>query len=152
MVSQVTALIGQVGSSLSLWKQMTRRVLVVEDDEQIRDAVCEYLMAHGYVTDGIGGAGEAEALLANISYDLLIVDLAPTCTGGRGLDLLRFAAALEHSPRAIVLTAQGNSPYQQEARKYGAAAILSKPVRLDALLAVVEKMVPLPRRKPGNRP
>jgi DNA-binding NtrC family response regulator len=121
-------------------RDMPIRVLVIDDDEEIRTAICDCLRAKGFITDGASEREEAESLLANLSYDLMITDLALTRVGCQGIDLLNFAAGLERPPRAIVLTGLADSSHREEAITSGASAFLAKPVPLSVLIEVVMHM------------
>ena len=53
----------------------SRRILVVDDDDQIRDLLATTLGADGHTVDGARDGGEALALLALHPYDLVLSDL-----------------------------------------------------------------------------
>jgi DNA-binding response OmpR family regulator len=119
-----------------------RRVLIVDDEHTILDAVREYLAAYGLVVDAAHEREEAEALLLTRGYDVVIADMRLTGIHGReGLELLRFAR--EHRPmvRLIVLTAHGSRELEDEARRCGADEFLEKPVPLSELARQAFKLL-----------
>jgi len=69
------------------------RILVVDDEADVRDAVCEALTALGYAPDAAGGAAEALERFRPGRYDLVITDFG--MPGMNGLQLARRLRALE---------------------------------------------------------
>lgn len=140
MVTINRLLVETFGTSTAYALVMAIRVLVIDDEDDIRTAICEYLQSEGFVTDGVGEREEAESLMTHIGYDLIITDLVLTRFGCQGIDLLRFAAGLEQPPKTIVLTGHGDSLHQQEAKMCGASAFLGKPVPLELLTTVARDL------------
>ena len=105
---------------------MTGRILVVDDEPQIRRALCHLLSASGYECDDVGSASEAvEALRAN-PYDLMLCDIH--MPGRSGLDLARQVLA-EHADVAVVMITAVNDPdVAESALELGAYGYLIKPV------------------------
>jgi CheY-like chemotaxis protein len=90
---------------------LSRRILVVDDDEEIRDLLATTLSADGHTVDGARDGGEALALLALRPYDLVLSDLRMPHVDGPSLYEtlqtrhrfpVRFATKL---PRVIFMTA-----------------------------------------------
>jgi CheY-like chemotaxis protein len=115
---------------------MTGFVLVVDDDESIRDSLCELLTDEGYPAVGAANGQEALDLLhENGRPCLILLDLMmPVMDGAtfRGKQL--GDAALRSIPVAIITAAGGHL-----APAITAEAILAKPLRLESLLDVVER-------------
>jgi DNA-binding response OmpR family regulator len=86
------------------------RILVVNDDAPLRDAVCEALMALGYAPDGVGSAAEALARFRPGRYDLVITD--PRTGDVAGVQLARRLRAFEPTVPMLVLSgdAEGVEP------------------------------------------
>jgi len=117
------------------------KILVVDDEEMIRDLCYHILSAEGYqVTTAPNGKAAFEELNRNMT-DLLITDIK--MPGMSGLD---FQAALAehdvHMP-AIVMTGYGDIPMTVRAMKAGAVDFLTKPFReqdmLDAVTTAIER-------------
>jgi FixJ family two-component response regulator len=113
-----------------------RRVLVVDDDEGMREAIESLLAAAGFET---AAYASAEALLAGGAVEgaaCVISDLRlPSMSGFELLAELRARGAL--AP-VIVITAHDAPGMSKEAARLGAAAFLAKPFPGSALLAAIE--------------
>lgn len=120
-----------------------RRVLVVEDEEQILRTVEEVLCEQGYL---VTTASEGETAAIRIDeghYHVVLLDLV--LPGAMGLDLLR--RVKEHDPLAAVVIITGHANYENAvaAIRGGACDFLSKPFTLDELEIAVAAA--LERRK-----
>ena len=123
-------------------EQQAHRVLVVDDERSVLDAIETYLTAHGFVVDTAAEREEGEALLTIRDYDVLIADLRLTGVHGReGLELVRVAR--EHCPEAkiIVMTAFGSPEIEQEMRRNGADVLVEKPVPLSELASTAYELL-----------
>jgi two-component system response regulator PilR (NtrC family) len=111
------------------------RVLVVDDEQSMRDLLAIMLRQAGYeVSVADGGETAIEALKAE-SFDLVVTDLRMRKVDG--MAVLR--AAKEHSPRTTVLvvTAYASTETAVEAMKLGAYDYVTKPFKLDELKVTV---------------
>lgn len=106
------------------------RVLIIDDEPQLLAAVAEHFRGLGYDVHTAGELEEAEALLANFSYSLVITDMALTPVGFRGLEILDKAWDTCERPKIIVLTGYCLPALQVEVASRGADAFIPKPVRL----------------------
>ncbi len=118
----------------------TRRILVVEDDADIREATIDILVDHGY--EAVGAANGREALdRLSTGVDLpclILLDLMMPVMDGR-----TFCAEQKRHPAlapipVIVLSARTDSARQ--AAELGAAGCLDKPVSLEALLRLTQRL------------
>lgn len=120
----------------------THRVLIVDDEQDVLNAAREYLGAYGLLVDTASEREEAEALLSQRDYDVVVVDMRLTGIHGReGLELLRFVR--QHRPNAcvIVMTAHWSVDLEWEARRRGADAFMEKPVPLAELLGIIRTLL-----------
>ena len=109
------------------------RVLVVEDDAQLRRIITSNLAARGHQVRQASDAAEALTALAEEQPDLLILDVnLPDRTGW---DVLR-DANLPPEVRVLMLTAVPVSP--RRLSEFRPVAYLPKPFPLDALLRLAE--------------
>jgi len=113
----------------------SRSVLVVEDDESIRETVRELLEFEGYRVHTASNGREALSVLSRIESPCVIfLDLMmPVMDGWQFLDARRKDERLSSLP-VIVVTAAGNL-----AQAPGANEIVSKPPDVDALLAMLDR-------------
>src|SRR5690606_21036650 len=107
----------------------------VDDDPQVVDFLCESLVAAGYDASGTTAPDEALRLVRARPYDLLLVDVE--MPGMRGTDLL--ATVLQELPTQLVLlmTAFGSIELAVAAVRAGACDFVTKPFRIEALLAAI---------------
>jgi CheY-like chemotaxis protein len=113
-----------------------RRILVVEDDADIREATIDILVDHGF--DAVGAANGREALdRLHAGGDLpclILLDLMMPVLDGRG-----FCAEQQRNPelaRIPVVVVSARCDSAQHAAELGAAGCLDKPVKLGDLLRV----------------
>lgn len=110
-------------------------VLLVEDDEGIRDSVAECLVSEGYAVCAVANGAEALAALRTTGRPgVILVDLVmPIMDGAELIDALRADAAWRRIP-VVLMTAATPSSGLPRADEY-----LEKPFQLDDLLAAVER-------------
>lgn len=110
-------------------------VLVVDDDDDLRDTICELLEERGYAVHTAGQGAEALEVLATLPRPpgLILLDLMmPVMDGWQMLERLGEDAVLSRIP-VVLLSASIPSGNAKVAR------MIRKPVKLQALLAVVEE-------------
>ncbi|QQQ19156.1 response regulator transcription factor [Brevundimonas vitis] len=118
-----------------------RHLLVVDDDDRIRELVKEFLAREGYRVTGAAHATAARRLMELIEFDLVVLDVM--MPGESGLDLttwVRGKAELSKTP-VLLLTARGEPNDRIEGLSRGADDYMSKPfeprelaLRIDAIL------------------
>lgn len=126
------------------------RVLVVDDEPDIRELVDLTLSRMGLAADCAGSVAEAKGLLAETDYQLCLTDMR--LPDGDGLTLVRHVAEHFGETPVAVITAFGSAENAVAALKAGAFDYLSKPVGLDQLRALVKSALSLPGRDGGGSP
>lgn len=121
------------------------RVLLIEDDPTLGDAVREHVASLGYGVDWMKRLDDARDALAAVPYELLLLDL--NLPDGRGLDLLRDLRRRGSAVPVIILTAQDQITQRIEGLNSGADDYLVKPFDLSELTARVAAVA---RRYGGN--
>jgi CheY-like chemotaxis protein len=113
----------------------SQTVLVVEDDNDVREAMIHVLETEGYVAVGAGDGEEAlTQLQGGLNPCVILLDLMmPRMDGWEFIEEHR---RLESRTPIIVVSAYG-SP--EQVRSEGVIAYLRKPVDIDALLALVAR-------------
>lgn len=109
------------------------RVLLVEDDVALSEAVCSYLRAKAFVVDAVPSLAQASAALHAAQYAAVLLDLH--LTDGDGLALLPQVRALKERPIVIVLTARDQVSDRIHGLDAGADDYLVKPYDPGELLA-----------------
>ncbi|MCD6334562.1 MAG: response regulator [Candidatus Latescibacteria bacterium] len=115
------------------------KILIVDDEAQIRNALAELFENQGYEVRAAENAMRAMELLREMPFDVVVTDLKMPKVGG--LELLQFVKAQDSSVEVIIITGYGTIPSAIQAMKEGASDYLIKPVRLDELSARVESCV-----------
>jgi len=108
------------------------RILLVEDDADVRPSLEQLLLAAGYAVDGAGTFAGASALLALSTYDLVITDAM--LEDGNGIDIAN--AAKSRGIKALVLTGYAAQFPLELLEQH---PCLGKPVRGEELLRVVAR-------------
>lgn len=114
-----------------------RTVLLVEDEEYIRENLSEILGMHGYKIETApnGEAGLEAARKRN--FDIVLTDLK--LPGISGIDVVRAVKAISPTTACIILTGYASVETAVEAMRVGAFTYLKKPFGKDELLITLEK-------------
>ena len=115
------------------------RVLLVEDEALIADAIQVSLSRDGYMVEWVADADTAEDALATTGFDLVLLDLG--LPGRDGLSVLRWMRAAERSEPVIILTAREAVENRIEGLDCGADDYLIKPFDMNELLARTRALV-----------
>ncbi len=125
------------------------RILVVDDEVNIREALASLLEDDGYHVTTASSADEAIEALRNDPFDLVISDLR--MDGQSGLDILRWMRETCPETEMIILTAYGTVEGAVEAMKLGAYDYIAKPVDRRRLNLLIEKALEKHRLSIENR-
>lgn len=117
------------------------RVLVVDDEADIRELLSMTLTRMGLGVDTAGTGFDAEQLLQKHRYDLCLTDMR--LPDGNGLDLLAHVSRHYPSTPVAVITAFGSAENAVAALKAGAFDYIAKPVALTQLRALVQSALKL---------
>ena len=121
------------------------RVLLIEDDRVLGDAVRDHVASLGYGVDWMKTLDAGRQAIATVAYELVLLDLH--LPDGRGLDLLRELRRQGSVVPIIILTAQDQIASRIEGLNSGADDYLVKPFDLTELSARVAAVA---RRYGGN--
>ncbi|ASG24046.1 response regulator [Nitrospirillum viridazoti] len=120
------------------------RLLLVEDDTRLAEFLAQGLAEAGFVVDTVAEAGDAEAALDTVPYDLLILDLG--LPDGDGMDLLARLRARGEMLPILVLTARGALADRVSGLNRGADDYVLKPCATEELVARAKALL----RRPGG--
>jgi DNA-binding response OmpR family regulator len=120
---------------------MKHRILVVDDEQSLLEALTDFLSLAGYEVDGVQEAEAAQALLNHFNYSLVITDLALTAIGFAGLDVLSGIWDRSRRPKVIVLTGHDEPALRQAVQRWGADAYVCKPAPLKAIAATAATLL-----------
>ena len=108
------------------------KVLVLEDDENLRELLCETLEDEGYLAEGAANGVEAIRKVTSGNYDLLVVDVR--MEGMSGLEA--FAHMRQHGVELACLVITGYATEEDSIRaiRLGVGDYLRKPFEMKELL------------------
>jgi DNA-binding NtrC family response regulator len=110
-------------------------LLIVEDDPEMRDLLRKVLEKEDYRISTAGDGREAFARIAREDFDLVVTDMLMPSDGG--LELLEAVRRSYPTLPVIIVTAFGDWDSYSRALALGAAAFISKPLRMSELIAAV---------------
>ena len=112
--------------------QDTAHILVVDDDDRIRDLLKRYLTREGYRVTSASGADGARKMMSSMEFDLAILDIM--MPGEDGLSLLKsMRGGRNRETPVMLLTAKGEASNRIEGLKHGADDYLAKPFEPEEL-------------------
>jgi len=111
------------------------RILVVDVDPVIRSGICSFLLAHGQLVAEAPNAREAQLQVQKFHPDAVILDFS--LPNGDALELLQRLKRMEFGFPVIALLGQGSADVAVRAIQNGAEQLLTKPVELNLLHAVL---------------
>jgi DNA-binding NtrC family response regulator len=116
---------------------MTATVLIVDDEENARFYISEFLVPKGYEIVEAANLDEARKTIQRGSADIILLDV--NLPDGYGPILLDETATLPVRPPIILITAYGDIEMAVEAMKNGATDFMEKPIRLTQLEKSVKR-------------
>ncbi|MDE7181804.1 MAG: response regulator transcription factor [Clostridia bacterium] len=115
------------------------KILVVEDDESLNQAVCRHLSKNGYQSVGSLTAPQALNFMASEKYDLIISDIMMP-----KMDGFEFAAAireLDNNVPILFMTARDDFASKEKGYRIGIDDYMTKPIDLDELLLRIKALL-----------
>ena len=121
-------------------------LLIVDDDERIRELLRKFLMRHGFLVSAARDAAHARRVLAGLEFDLIVMDVM--MPGEDGVSLTRDLRATLATP-ILLLTAKGETSDRIAGLEAGADDYLAKPFEPRELLLRINAIL---RRMPEPEP
>jgi DNA-binding NtrC family response regulator len=115
---------------------MAVRVLIVDDEDEFREALAAQLGAQGFAVTAVASESNAERTLRETDVDVVLMDVLMPVAGG--LEALQAVQRLRPLSQVIFLTGHADVSTAIDAMERGASDYLLKPIRLDEL---TEKLV-----------
>jgi DNA-binding NtrC family response regulator len=116
---------------------MTATILIVDDEENARHNLTDFLVSRGYETIGVSTLGEARACIQRGDPDIILLDVQ--LPDGYGPNLLQETVQMPVRPPIILITAYGDIDMAVEAMKNGAHDFLQKPIQLTQLEQSIQR-------------
>lgn len=125
------------------------RILVVDDESDIRSLLREILSEEGYDVEVAADAAQARAARARAAPDLILLDIWMPDTDG--ITLLReWSETVEDGCPVVMMSGHGTVETAVEATRLGAFDFVEKPLSLAKLLRTVERALDAGRRRRGG--
>lgn len=121
---------------------MSTRVLVADDDAEMRKMLCAVLRRNGFEVEAAADGHDVRARLestAAVTPDIIITDLR--MPGWSGFHVLEWTRKSLPQARVILITAFGDEQTHRRAAALGAAAVFDKPFDCGELLDAIEGLV-----------
>lgn len=125
---------------------MSPSILIVDDEPAILFAISEFFTSHGYAVECASEVEEAQALLSNFDFDVVVTDinLSPLAHAG-GLLVITCIRERGLRARVVVITAHATPAITAEAHRLGIDLFLRKPIALAELAAAIASLQEEPR-------
>jgi len=121
-------------------------LLIVDDDERIRDLLKKFLMRHGFLVTAARDAAHARRVLTGLEFDLIVLDVM--MPGEDGISLTQSLRESMNTP-ILLLTARGETENRIAGLEAGADDYLAKPFEPKELLLRINAIL---RRMPDTPP
>jgi len=116
-----------------------KRILVVDDDQELRSNLTFVLKEAGYQTDEASSAQEAVKLAVDEDFDVVLLDVIMPKSGK--IDALAELRRVAPRSKIVMITAFATIENAVDAIKRGASDYLSKPFKIDALLTTIRRVL-----------
>ena len=124
---------------MSVTELEPRRVLIVDDDAEMRRLLADALVREGFAVTLAEKGADVIGAVESSTFDAVVVD--KELPGINGLDLVVFLQHRSPGTPAVLMTAFGGPLAAEAALRRGAAAYLDKPVRIPELVATLEDVM-----------
>jgi DNA-binding NtrC family response regulator len=121
------------------------KILLVDDDEQLRSATAKFLRRHGFEVSEAATCQQAKSRTAETAFDLLILDY--NLPDGSAFDMLEHVRQNELRCSVVVLTGVGTIELAVQAIKGGAEHFLTKPVDHESLVVIAQRALEAQREQ-----
>jgi DNA-binding NtrC family response regulator len=120
-------------------EQNKKRILIIEDDDEMRSLLKDFIEEEGYEADSVEKGTYAIRKLMTDSFDLIITDIR--MPGYSGLEILPELKRLQPRIPIIVITAFGSEEVYRKALSRGANAYLEKPIQFYKLKELIQEII-----------
>lgn len=114
------------------------RILLLDDERELREEIADYLRGAGFEVDEAGTLRQFHQQFSADRYPVVVIDR--TLPDGDGLDLVEELRRGERQCGIVVFTARDASQERIQGYERGADHYLTKPIRLDELVAVLKAL------------
>jgi len=116
-----------------------KRILIVDDDKDIRTLLSRFLEKEGFQTDQAANADKALELLKKYQFDLVVCDFK--LPDNTGLELVRKIKVIDHQCQIIMITGYSDVKVAVQAMRLGVFDYVTKPLYPDEFLQLVKEAI-----------
>lgn len=117
---------------------LMNKILIVDDDQELRSALAEILQEAGYLTDEASSGGESLNKIRSADFDIMVLDMM--MPGMDGMEVLSEVKKARPKMKVIMMTAFATVNNAVDAVKKGASDYLCKPFKIEEILAVIRRV------------
>jgi DNA-binding response OmpR family regulator len=117
-----------------------KKILVVDDDYEVRSALDHALQSEGALTQSCGDGNSAVRICGSDPPELLVLDMMLPKRSGF-LVLERVKRIAENAPKVIMVTANEGRRHRQYAEELGVDGYILKPVRIERLIDMCQQLL-----------
>jgi two-component system cell cycle response regulator len=116
-----------------------KRILVVDDDDTVREALKDFLEFHDFAITAVDSAAQALQILAGHDFDLVISDLVMPKMDG--IALIKAIRETGKDVPLLVMTGFASIEYAVESMKAGATDFITKPLKFDHVMLIINRVL-----------
>jgi two-component system nitrogen regulation response regulator NtrX len=125
-------------------------ILVVDDERDIRELICDILEDEGFTTRRAGTSDECMAELNKAAPGLMILDIWLKDSSMDGIDILKHVKLDNPDVPVVIISGHGNIEIAVAAIKQGAYDFIEKPFNIDQLMVVIRRAMETSRLRREN--
>jgi DNA-binding NtrC family response regulator len=118
---------------------VTSSILIVDDDDGMIETLADIFSARRYVVTTAGSGAAALVRARERRFDVVLMDIK--MPGGSGVEALQAMQQAHPGIKVIMMTAFTRDELVREAERANAVAVVPKPLDLDSVLALVDRVV-----------
>ena len=115
------------------------KILVVDDEEDLRRLLSDIVTKAGYEVANASDGDEAIGLVKKTAFDVALLDIQ--MPNKSGIEVLKYIQENSAKTKSIILTGYADLKHAMEAREFGAQDFISKPYKLEDVLATIERVL-----------
>jgi two-component system cell cycle response regulator len=119
--------------------EQKKKILIVEDDQVARESLEEFLQLSCFEVLAVGNAPEALEILRREEYDLVLTDLVMPDMDG--ISMTKAVREFRKDTPVLVMTGFASIEYAVEAIKAGATDFITKPLKFDHVLLIINRVL-----------
>src|SRR4029077_14348258 len=125
------------------------KILIVDDEEGIRESLSSILRDEQYSVDAVGSAEEALERISGCDFEVVLLDI--WLPGMDGLETLGRIHSVSRPPEVIMISGHGTIETAVRATKLGAFDFIEKPLSLDKIIVLVRNAIQQRRLQEENQ-